>query len=270
MNKKQLVATIQAQKSFLCVGLDPDLAKLPAHLPKNGEGVATFCKAIIDATLPYCASYKLNTAFFEVLGIDGMRVFDEVVRHIPKTHFVIADAKRGDIGNTSRMYAQAFLETFDCSAITVSPYMGEDSVSPFLEFKNKYTIVLGLTSNAGAQDFEMLESGEAFVYQKVMKKVASWGSDEQIMFVIGATQGENQSEIRAQFPHHFFLVPGIGAQGGLLEDTCKHLLNDEIGILIASSREIIYADNSENFAKASGETAKALSEKMWSLFESKK
>ena len=270
MNKKQLVATIQSQKSFLCVGLDPDLAKLPAHLPKNAEGVATFCKAIIDSTHSYCASYKLNTAFFEVLGIDGMRVFDEVVRHIPKTHFVIADAKRGDIGNTSRMYAQAFLETFDCSAITVSPYMGKDSVSPFLEFNDKYTIVLGLTSNEGAQDFEMLSIGHEFLYEKVMTKVASWGSEDNLMFVIGATQDESQSQIRTQFPHHFFLVPGVGAQGGSLEATCHNLLNEEIGILIASSREIIYADNTENFAAASGEKAKALSSKMWELFEKKK
>lgn len=266
MNKKQLVATIHSQKSFLCVGLDPDLNKLPTHLTKNAEGVATFCKSIIDTTHPYCASYKLNTAFFEVLGIDGMRVFDEVVRHIPSTHFIIADAKRGDIGNTSRMYAQAFLETFNCSAITVSPYMGEDSVSPFLEFKNKYTIVLGLTSNEGAKDFELMNSGEELVYEKVMNKVASWGNEEQLMYVIGATQNENQLKIRNRFPHHFFLVPGIGAQGGSLEDTCKNLLTDEIGILIASSREIIYADSSTDFAKVSGEKAKGLSEKMWALY----
>jgi orotidine-5'-phosphate decarboxylase len=270
MNKKQLVRAIRSQKSFLSIGLDPDLDKLPAHLPKNSDGVASFCKAIIEKTHPYCVSYKLNTAFFEVLGVEGMRVFDEVVRHIPKTHFIIADAKRGDIGNTSRMYAQAFLETFDCSAITVSPYMGKDSVSPFLDFRDKYTIVLGLTSNEGAQDFEMLSIGHEFLYEKVMSKVVSWGSEDNLMFVIGATQNESQGQIRTQFPHHFFLVPGVGAQGGSLEATCHNLLNDEIGILIASSRDIIYADNSENFAEVSGEKAKALSSKMWELFEKKK
>ena len=267
MNKSHLIDVIKHQKSFLSIGLDPDLNKLPQGISKDAQGVFDFCKKIIDHTAPYCCSYKLNTAFFEVLGPDGMHIFNQLVNYIPDTHFVIADAKRGDIGNTSRMYAQTFFETYQCDGLTVSPYMGSDSLKPFLEFKDKYTIVLGLTSNEGAQDFELqtLEN-QNNVYQFVMQTVASWSTPQNLMFVIGATQEALQKEIRSNYPEHFFLVPGVGAQGGSLEDTCNNMLTKDFGILIASSRDILYADSGSEYYLKSAEKAKAISQNIWQLY----
>jgi orotidine-5'-phosphate decarboxylase len=267
MNKSHLIDAITHQKSFLSIGLDPDLDKLPEGISKDAKGVLAFCKKIIEHTAPYCCSYKLNTAFFEVLGPEGMHVFNELVQYIPNSHFVIADAKRGDIGNTSRMYAQTFFETYHCDGLTVSPYMGSDSLKPFLEFKDKYTIVLGLTSNEGAQDFELQNlENQTKVYQYVIKTVASWGTPQNVMFVIGATQETLQKEIRSHYPEHFFLVPGVGAQGGSLEATCQNMLTKDFGILIASSRDILYADSGPEFYLKSAEKAKAISQNMWQLY----
>lgn len=267
MNREFLISEIRRKKSFLCVGLDPDVLKLPSHLPKNAEGVKEFCLEIIKTTLDYCVSYKLNAAFFESLGWEGFKVFEEVVASIPSTHFIIADAKRGDIGNTSELYARAFFERMNCDALTINPYMGIDSVKPFLNHQNKWAIVLGLTSNEGAKDFELLEWNNQFVFEKVISKCASWGSPDNMMFVIGATKAEYYSKIRKIIPHHFLLIPGVGAQGGSMEDVCKELMNEDIGILVNSSREIIYASNREDFAAKAGEKAKKMWDEMKGYFE---
>lgn len=262
MNKQTLVAKIRKKKSFLCVGLDPDLDKLPNHLAKNAEGVKEFCCQIIEHTKEHCVSYKLNSAFFESLGWEGYKVMQELFAMIPKTHLIIADAKRGDIGNTSTQYAKAFLETMNADALTISPYMGSDSVEPFMAFQDKWAIILGLTSNKGSQDFELLKIGDEYLYEIIMKKCASWGTDENTMFVIGATQSDNMHRIRTMLPKHFFLVPGVGAQGGSLEDVCKNLMNSEIGILVNSSREIIYSSAGVDYAIDAGTKAKEIQEKM--------
>jgi len=262
MDKKQLVAAIRSRKNYLCVGLDTDVDKLPAHLKKEKNGVVLFNKAIIDATKDFCVSYKINTAFYEARGLQGWKEMEETLQYIPETHFSIADAKRGDIGNTSAQYAKTFFETLPFDAVTVAPYMGEDSVRPFLEYENKVTIVLGLTSNKGAQDFEMLPCCEEHLYEKVLRKVASWGTPDNLMFVVGATQAQELAHIRTIVPDHFLLVPGVGAQGGSLSDVSQYGKNAEIGLLVNSSRGIIYADSSEKFAEVAGLNAKALQQEM--------
>ncbi|MCW3118545.1 MAG: pyrF, partial [Chitinophagaceae bacterium] len=218
MTRQQLVEQIKNKRSYLCVGLDTDITKIPKHLLTEADPVFAFNKAIIDATKDLCVSYKINTAFYEALGVKGWEALEKTVNYIPGEHFKIADAKRGDIGNTSSQYAKAFFETLKFDSITVAPYMGEDSVKPFLEYKGKWAIVLGLTSNKGAKDFELKKTGNEFLYEKVLKTVAEWGTPENLMFVIGATQANEFTNIRKLTPHHFYLVPGIGAQGGSLKE----------------------------------------------------
>lgn len=250
MNKSALVAQIQQKQSYLCVGLDTDLRKIPAHLQQDPKAIVKFNKAIIDATHDLCVSYKINTAFYEAMGLAGWEAMEETVRYIPEGILRIADAKRGDIGNTSTQYARAFFEALPFDAITVAPYMGEDSVKPFLAYPDKWTIVLGLTSNSGAADFEKqaLATGEP-LYERVLKTVSEWGSADNLMFVIGATQAAAFSPIRALLPDHFFLVPGVGAQGGSLQEISTHALNDTCGLLVNASRAIIYASEKEDFAE---------------------
>jgi orotidine-5'-phosphate decarboxylase len=257
MTKKQLLEQIKKQQSYLCVGLDTDITKIPLHLQQQPNAIVAFNKAIIDATKDYCVSYKINTAFYEVMGAKGWAAMEETVAHIPPTHFTIADAKRGDIGNTSSQYAKAFFETLNFDAITVAPYMGEDSVRPFLEYDNKWTIVLGLTSNKGAADFEMLQianpagkSGDRdwHLYEKVIKTISKWGSADNLMFVAGATQATQFENIRRLVPDNFLLVPGVGFQGGSLADVSKYGMNTACGLLVNASRAIIYAGDDENFA----------------------
>jgi orotidine-5'-phosphate decarboxylase len=257
MNRSQLVQQIKEKQNYLCVGLDTDLAKIPAHLQTHPKAVFEFNKAIIDATKDLCVSYKINTAFYEAMGLKGWQALEETVNYIPSTHFKIADAKRGDIGNTSAQYAKTFFEVYGFDAVTVAPYMGEDSVRPFLEYENKWTIVLGLTSNKGSNDFQQLivqneteaDAAEKFLYETAMDKVASWGTPDNLMFVIGATKAEQLAIIRQRFPDHFFLVPGVGFQGGSLDEVSQAALTKDVGLLVNVSRAIIYASGDENFAK---------------------
>lgn len=248
MTRTALIQHIREKHSYLCVGLDTDIAKIPASLLKEEDPVFAFNKKIIDATADACVSYKINTAFYEAMGVKGWETMEKTVRYIPSTHFKIADAKRGDIGNTSAQYARAFFETIPFDAITVAPYMGSDSIRPFLEYKDKWTILLGLTSNPGAEDFEMLRSGEKFVYEKVLETAARWGTPDNLMFVIGATQANVFAPVRKLLPDHFFLVPGIGAQGGSLREVSAKALNKDVGLLINVSRAIIYASENDDFA----------------------
>ena len=256
MTRKQLIQQIQLKKSYLCVGLDTDITKIPAHLQSHPEAIFEFNKQIIDVTHDLCVAYKINTAFYEAMGVKGWQAMEKTVNYIPKDQFIIADAKRGDIGNTSSQYAKAFFETLNFDAITVAPYMGEDSVKPFLEFENKWAIVLGLTSNAGSKDFEQLklvgedsnQGGGEFLYETVLKKVSSWGNTNNLMFVIGATKASDLGEIRKIIPGHFLLVPGVGFQGGSLKEVSKYGLNDDCGLLVNVSRAIIYASEREDFA----------------------
>jgi orotidine-5'-phosphate decarboxylase len=261
MTRQQLVEQIRAKNSYLCVGLDTDSTKIPKHLQSHPDAVFQFNKAIIDATKAYCVSYKINTAFYEAMGIAGWQAMEKTANYIPSTHFKIADAKRGDIGNTSSQYARAFFETMQFDAITVAPYMGEDSVRPFLEYENKWTIVLGLTSNKGANDFEFKKisysnGSQAFLYEEVLKRVANWGHPGNLMFVIGATQAEAFTNIRAITPEHFYLVPGIGAQGGSLKDISEKAMNRDVGLLVNASRAIIYASEKDDFAEEAANIAK--------------
>jgi orotidine-5'-phosphate decarboxylase len=266
MTKEKLVQAIAAKQSYLCVGLDTDIEKLPAGLPKTTQGVIDFNKAIIDSTAPYCVSYKINTAFYESQGIKGWQAMEETLAHIPSTHFTIADAKRGDIGNTSAHYAKTFFEVMPFDAITVAPYMGKDSIEPFLAYTNKCTIVLGLTSNKGSQNFEQqkLQSGQ-FLYESVLEQVATWGTPDQIMFVVGATKAKEFDSIRKIIPAHFILVPGVGAQGGSLEEVTKYGKNKEVGLLINASRAIIFASNQNDFAEKAAMVAKEYAAEMKSL-----
>ena len=266
MNRKQLTEQIFAKKSFLCVGLDTDTKKMPAHLLSKEEPIFEFNKAIIDATAPYCVAYKPNLAFYEAFGIKGMIAFEKTIKYLNENypdHFVIADAKRGDIGNTSAMYARTFFEEYDIDALTVAPYMGEDSVTPFLTYKNKWVILLALTSNKGSHDFQLTEdkNGER-LFEKVLRKSQEWGNDENMMYVVGATQGEMLKDSRKVAPNHFLLVPGVGAQGGSLQEVCKYGITKDCGLLVNSSRGIIYASNGEDFAEAAAQKAKALQEEM--------
>jgi orotidine-5'-phosphate decarboxylase len=251
MNLKELLAQINTKRSYLCVGLDTDPTKIPQHLHTKPNAMLHFNKAIIDATKDYCVSYKINTAFYEALGAPGWEIMEETVNYIPKTHFTIADAKRGDIGNTAAQYARAFFEKLNFDAITVAPYMGEDSIRPFLDYPNKFTIVLGLTSNKGAADFELQQLSEKsngmYLYQKVIEKVSQWGTPENLMFVTGATQAAALAGIRQIVPQHFLLVPGVGIQGGSLLEVSQHGLNEQCGLLVNVSRAIIYAGEKEDY-----------------------
>ncbi len=268
MTRQQLIDQIFFKKTYLCVGLDTDLTKIPKHLLKEKDPVFEFNKQIIDATKDLCVSYKINTAFYEANGVKGWESMEKTVNYIPKTHFTIADAKRGDIGNTSSQYAKAFFETLNFDAITVAPYMGADSILPFLEFKNKWTIVLGLTSNSGSKDFELQKCGEDYLFEKVLKTASTWGNLDNLMFVIGATQAAEFEKIRQITPHHFYLVPGVGAQGGSLKDISeKAMIKDNTGknicgILVNASRAIIYASDGKDFAVAARSVASAYQQEM--------
>lgn len=266
MNRKELVHQIFSKQSFLCVGLDTDIKKIPQHLLQEEDPVFAFNKAIIDATAPYCVSYKPNLAFYESLGVKGLAAFEHTIRYLKKfhpAHFIIADAKRGDIGNTSAMYARTFFEEYDVDSLTVAPYMGEDSVTPFLGYEGKWVILLALTSNKGAHDFqlEMDAQGER-LFEKVLRKSQQWGTEENLMYVVGATQGEMFKDIRRCAPRHFLLVPGVGAQGGSLQEVCRHGLTRDCGLLVNSSRGIIYAGQDKDFAEAAATAAHALQQEM--------
>lgn len=266
MDRKELVNQIFSKKSFLCVGLDTDIRKLPEHLRKEEDGIFTFNKAIIDATAPYCVAYKPNLAFYESMGVRGMVAFEKTVSYLKSSypqHFIIADAKRGDIGNTSIMYARTFLEEYNVDALTVAPYMGEDSVVPFLGYPGKWVVLLALTSNKGSHDFQLTEDphGER-LFEKVIRTSQQWGNEQDMMYVVGATQGSMFADIRKVAPHHFLLVPGVGAQGGSLQEVCKYGITKDCGLLVNSSRGIIYASNGEDFAEAAAQKAKELQEQM--------
>lgn len=269
MNKQQLIENIRTKRSFLCVGLDTDLKKIPQYLLKEEDPIFAFNKAIIDATAPYCVAYKPNLAFYECFGLKGWVAFDKTVRYIKEHYpdqFIIADAKRGDIGNTSAMYARCFFEELDIDSLTVAPYMGEDSVTPFLQYKDKWVILLALTSNKGSHDFQLTEDKDGVrLFEKVLRTSQQWASDQQMMYVVGATQGRLFEDIRKIAPEHFLLVPGVGAQGGSLEEVCKYGMTKDCGLLVNSSRGIIYADSTENFATAAGQKAKELQQQMSAL-----
>ena len=278
MNRQELIAQIKEKQSFLCVGLDTDVSKMPASLieemkEKYGEeewlfpAIWEFNARIIDATAPYCVAYKPNLAFYEAYGIDGMMAFEGTIEYLKENypnHFIIADAKRGDIGNTSKMYAKTFFEGYDVDSLTVAPYMGEDSVTPFLGYEGKWVILLALTSNKGSHDFQLTEDAQGErLFEKVLKTSQQWGNDENMMYVVGATQGRMFEDIRKIVPNHFLLVPGVGAQGGSLEEVCQYgMIPGDVGLLVNSSRGIIYASNGADFADVAAEKAKELQEQM--------
>lgn len=266
MNRKQLTEQIFTKKSFLCVGLDADIKKIPAHLLDTNDPIFNFNKAIIDATAPYCVAYKPNLAFYESMGTKGMVAFEQTVKYLKENyplHFIIADAKRGDIGNTSAMYARTFFEEYDVDSLTVAPYMGEDSVSPFLTYEGKWVILLALTSNKGSHDFQLTEDKDGKrLFEKVIRKSQAWGNDNNMMYVVGATQGKMFEDIRRVAPSHFLLVPGIGAQGGNLQEVCKYGIIKDCGLLVNSSRGIIYASSGKDFAADAAAKAKVLQEEM--------
>jgi orotidine-5'-phosphate decarboxylase len=263
MHRNELVAQIKKKKSVLCVGLDTDASKLPLHLQNDPNGILLFNKAIIDATKEYTVAYKINTAFYEAMGIKGWEIMQATLAYIPKEIFTIADAKRGDIGNTATQYAKTFFETYPYDSVTVAPYMGADSVQPFLAFENKWAIVLGLTSNPGSQDFQMLSlADQSFLYERILKTVSSWGTPENTMFVIGATRADQLQNVRNILPHHFLLIPGVGAQGGDVATVCEHALTADGGILINVSRGIIYASSQEDFASKAQDAAKMYQQEM--------
>ena len=274
MNRQQLINEIFTKKSFLCVGLDTDINKIPEHLKKEEDPIFAFNKAIIDATAPYCVAYKPNLAFYECYGLKGMIAFEKTIKYLKENHpnhFIIADAKRGDIGNTSKMYAQTFFEEYNLDSVTVAPYMGEDSVKPFLEYDGKWVILLALTSNKGSHNFQLTEDkqGER-LFEKVLKKSQEWGTTENLMYVVGATQGKMFEDIRRIAPNHFLLVPGVGAQGGSLQEVCKYGMTKDCGLLVNSSRGIIYASKDEDFAEIAGQKAKELQLEMASELETLK
>ena len=257
MNKQELVNQIKEKRSFLCVGLDSDIKKLPACVMNSEDPVFEFNKAIIDATAPYTVAYKPNLAFYEATGVKGWISLEKTVKYLKENYpeiFIIADAKRGDIGNTSSLYARSFFEEMNVDALTVAPYMGEDSVSPFLAYEGAWVIVLALTSNPGSHDFQLTkdENGE-MLFEKVLRTSQKWGSDENMMYVVGATQGKSFENVRNIVPNHFLLVPGVGAQGGSLEEVCRYGMNSECGLLVNASRAVIFADSSEDYAKVAGE-----------------
>ena len=266
MNREELIEQIKTKKSFLCVGLDTDLKKIPQHLLNDNDAIFTFNKNIIDATAPYCVAYKPNLAFYEAFGVKGMIAFEKTINYLNKyypDHFIIADAKRGDIGNTSKMYARTFFEEYDVDALTVAPYMGEDSVTPFLGYDGKWVILLALTSNKGSNDFQLTTDTEGErLFEKVIRKSQQWGDINNMMYVVGATQGKMFEDIRKVAPESFLLVPGVGAQGGSLEEVCRYGMTKDCGLLVNSSRGIIYASNGEDYAEVAGQKAKELQEQM--------
>ena len=266
MTREELIKQIFTKKTFLCVGLDTDIKKIPQHLLGGEDPIFAFNKQIIDATAKYCVAYKPNLAFYEAFGVKGLMAFEKTVNYLKKyypNHFIVADAKRGDIGNTSAMYARTFFGEYDVDSLTVAPYMGEDSVTPFLGYEGKWVILLALTSNKGSHDFQLTTDPEGMpLYEKVMRKAQQWGTEENLMFVVGATQGKMFEDIRRIAPRHFLLVPGVGAQGGSLEEVCKYGMNDDCGLLVNSSRGIIYASDGEDYAEVAGEKAKELKEQM--------
>ena len=266
MTAKELFTRIIEKRSFLCVGLDTDLKKIPEHLLSAEDPAYEFNRAIIDATAPYTVAYKPNAAFYEAMGTAGWNTLSKTVEYIRKNYpeiFIIADAKRGDIGNTSKMYAQAFFEKMDVDGVTLAPYMGKDTVAPFLEYDNRWAVILALTSNGSASDFELskLDDGR-FVFEQVLEKAASWGNTDNTMFVVGATQAAMLSDIRKIVPEHFLLVPGVGAQGGSLEEVARYGMNSQCGLLVNSSRAIIYADKSKDFAQVAGQCAHQMQQDM--------
>ncbi len=266
MTREQLIEQIRRKQSFLCVGLDTDPKKIPHHIFDLHDPMFEFNKQIIDATAPYCVAYKPNLAFYEAYGIHGMTAFKKTVRYLKENypdHFIIADAKRGDIGNTSKMYARTFFEEYDVDSLTVAPYMGEDSVTPFFEYEGKWVILLALTSNKGSMDFQLTEdaNGER-LFEKVIKVSQQWGTTANMMYVVGATQGSMFKDIRRVAPNHFLLVPGVGAQGGSLEEVCQYGMTKDCGLLVNSSRGIIYASQEEDFAEAAGNKARELQQQM--------
>lgn len=273
MKRLELIENIRHKGSFLCVGLDPDVTKMPECVLDRHENIADaiveFNKAIIDATAPYCVAYKPNSAFYECHGVEGWQALEETIKYIRAKYpdqFIIADAKRGDIGNTSRMYAKTFFERLDADAITVAPYMGEDSVTPFLAYEDKWTVLLALTSNKGSNDFQMIpDKNGHLLFERVLKRSQRWGSPVNMMFVVGATQGELFKNVRAVAPRNFLLVPGVGAQGGSLNEVAAYGMNDECGLLVNSSRGIIYAGNDETYAQAAAAEASKLAERMRAL-----
>lgn len=266
MNKQQLFENIKKKQSFLCVGLDTDIKKIPQHLLADEDPIFAFNKAIIDATADFCVAYKPNLAFYESLGVKGIQAFEKTVAYLRANYpdqFIIADAKRGDIGNTSEMYARSFFDHIKVDAVTVAPYMGEDSVKPFLIYPEAWVILLALTSNKGSHDFQMLEDAKGErLFEKVLDKSQEWATDQQMMYVVGATQGKMFLDIRKHAPNHFLLVPGVGAQGGSLAEVAQYGMNDTCGLLVNSSRAIIYADKSENFAAAARQAAQAVQREM--------
>ena len=275
MNKQQIIDNIARKGSFLCVGLDTDLKKMPQHIIANSattaEAIFTFNKAIIDATAPYCVAYKPNLAFYECFGIEGWQAFEQTVQYIKHNYpdqFIIADAKRGDIGNTSAMYARTFFEGTQVDALTIAPYMGEDSVTPFLTYPGKWAVLLALTSNKGSHDFQLTADTEGErLFERVLRVSQQWGTDEQMMYVVGATQGKLFEDIRRIAPRHFLLVPGVGAQGGSLEEVCRYGMTPRCELLVNSSRGIISSDSTEDFAKVAGEKARELQEQMQKLLK---
>lgn len=266
MNRSELVNQIKTKRSFLCVGLDTDLKKMPEHLLKEEDPIFAFNKDIIDATADYCVSYKPNLAFYEAFGVKGLISFEKTIKYLKDNypnHFIVADAKRGDIGNTSAMYARTFFDEYDVDSLTVAPYMGEDSVTPFLGYEGKWVILLALTSNKGSHDFQLTEdnNGER-LFEKVLRTSQNWGNADNMMYVVGATQGRMFEDIRKIVPNHFLLVPGVGAQGGSLEEVCKYGMNKDCGLLVNSSRGIIYASKGEDFAEQAAKNAKELQQQM--------
>ncbi len=269
MTRQELINQIKTKKSFLCVGLDTDIKKIPEHLLKEEDPIYAFNKAIIDATAPYCVAYKPNLAFYESNGVKGWISFEKTINYLNENypdHFIIADAKRGDIGNTSAMYARTFFEEMDIDSLTVAPYMGEDSVSPFLAYDGKWVILLALTSNKGSHDFQLTEDtdGER-LFEKVLRKSQQWGNEDNMMYVVGATQGRMFEDIRKIVPNHFLLVPGVGAQGGSLEEVCKYGMTADCGLIVNSSRAIIYADKTARFAEVAAEEAHKVQQEMEKL-----
>lgn len=271
MNRQQLIGQIKAKRSFLCVGLDTDLKKVPQHLMNEEDAIFSFNKAIIEATAPYCVAYKPNMAFYEAFGVKGLVSFERTVKYLKEhypNHFIIADAKRGDIGNTSAMYARTFFEEYDVDSLTVAPYMGEDSVTPFLQYEGHWVILLALTSNKGSHDFQLIADADGErLFEKVLKQSQQWGTKDNMMYVVGATQGRMFEDIRKIVPDHFLLVPGVGAQGGSLEEVCHYGMNGDCGLLVNSSRGIIYASSGQDFAQVAGQKAQEMQEQMAALLK---
>ena len=271
MNRQELIKEIKEKQTFLCVGLDTDIKKIPQHLLNEEDPIYSFNRAIIDATAPYCVAYKPNLAFYECGGLNGWKSLDKTIHYLRENyphHLIIADAKRGDIGNTSKMYARCFFEEMGVDALTVAPYMGEDSVTPFLEYPDKWVILLALTSNKGSHDFQLTEdaTGER-LFEKVLRQSQQWADADRMMYVVGATQGKLFEDIRKVVPEHFLLVPGIGAQGGSLEEVCKYGLTKDCGLIVNSSRAIIFADSTERFAEVAAEKAKEVQQQMAELLK---